>query len=159
MKEQRSAAQKIMHRWLLQPFWRLQRPLTLGAQGVIVDDQNRVLLVRHTYRPGWCFPGGGVERGETVMTALKRELHEECGVVVGGTPELFGVYSNHALFPNDHVTLFVVRQWHRTHVPAPNAEIAEQAFFSATLPPEACASSTVRRLAEIFNGAPRDELW
>jgi len=156
---QRTGAQKILNRWVFQPMWRLQRPLTLGAQGVVVGEDGRVLLVRHTYRPGWCFPGGGVEKNETVLTALKRELHEECGVVIDKTPDLFGVYSNHAMFPNDHVTLFVVRHWHRSHVPAPNNEIAAHDFFPVTPAPADCASATIRRLDEIFNGVPRSELW
>lgn len=156
---QRKAAQTILQRFVLQPYWRLQRPLTLGAQGVIVDEAGRVLLVKHTYRPGWCFPGGGVEKGETIQTALTRELHEECGVAIDGPPELFGIYSNHARFRNDHVALFVVRRWHRTHVPEPNSEIAAQDFFPVAPLPDDCAHGTAKRLAEIFNGAPRDEHW
>jgi 8-oxo-dGTP pyrophosphatase MutT (NUDIX family) len=156
---QRNAAQKLVFRRLLQPYWRMQRGLTMGAQGIVVRDDNAVLLVQHTYKPGWCFPGGGVEKGETVMTALTREAHEECGIVVGGLPELYGIYSNNANFPNDHVALFIVRSWTRSHVPEPNNEIMAQDFFPVDAPPADCAPATVRRLAEVFGGAPRDELW
>lgn len=156
---QRSTAQRLVLRRVLQPYWRLQRSLTLGAQGIIVDPNQRVLLVRHTYKPGWCFPGGGVEKGETVLTALGREMMEECGVVIDGPPELAGIYSNGRAFPNDHVALFIVRQWHQTHVPAPNSEIAAQAFFPANSVIEGCDPATARRLGEVFAGATRDEQW
>jgi ADP-ribose pyrophosphatase YjhB (NUDIX family) len=156
---QREGFQKFIYRRLMQPVWRFQRSLTLGAQGVVINPDGRVLLVRHTYKPGWCFPGGGVEKGETVLTALARELHEECGVVVDGPPELYAIYSNERNFPGDHVALFLVRHWHRSHVPEPNSEIAAQDFFGCQPSPEGSAPATARRLAEIFGGAARDELW
>lgn len=156
---QRRAVQNFVVRRLFQPVWRIQRSLTLGAQGIVMDADDRVLLVRHTYKPGWCFPGGGVEKRETVMTALTRELHEECGVVIAQTPELFGVYSNEHAFPGDHIVLFVVRNWHRTHVPAPNNEIEAQDFFAHTALPENCAVATGRRLAELFSSVERSQFW
>jgi len=144
---------------ILQRYWRLTRGLTLGAQGVIVGPEGRILLVRHTYQPGWRFPGGGVEKGETAATALARELEEEVGIAVAQEPLLFGIYSNAAVFPNDHVVLFIVRAWHQERVPAPNYEIAEQRFFAPDNVPPGTSPGTARRLAEIFSGAPRSAFW
>jgi ADP-ribose pyrophosphatase YjhB (NUDIX family) len=154
-----SLAQSFLLRGLLQPFWRLQRGVTLGAQGMVIDADNRVLLVKHSYRPGWCFPGGGVERGEPVITSLARELEEECGVVLEGTPELVGVYSNHRAFRNDHVVLYMVKTYSRPRIPAPNREIIAQDYFTAWPPPEGCAPATARRLKEVFEGATKDTYW
>lgn len=143
----------------LKPYWRLTRGLTLGAQGIVVDAGGRVFLVRHGYRPGWFFPGGGVERDETVEDALARELREEAGVVLEGQAELFGLFSNHEKFPGDHVALFIVRDWHQAETPAPNAEIAEARFFARDALPSDTNAGTLRRLGEVFDGAQRARSW
>ena len=144
---------------LLQRYWRLTRALTLGAQAVVLDGENRVLLVRHGYRPGWHFPGGGVEKHETVAQALVRELEEETGVVLKGPPELFGIYANTHSFPGDHIVLFVVRAWDRPRIPEPNREIAEQRFFAAGALPEDINHGARSRIAEVLGAAPRSDTW
>ena len=143
----------------LQRYWRLTRGLTLGAQGVVLTPDNRVLLVRHTYRPGWHFPGGGVEKGETAVEALTRELGEEAGVTLSGEPELFGLYANFRVFPGDHIALFVVRSWRREVVPPPNREIAEQRFFAPGELDEETSPPTRLRLDEVLAGRPRAATW
>lgn len=133
--------------------------VTLGVQGVIVDDASRVLLIRHGYRPGWHFPGGGVEPGERIENALAREMREETGVVVLGEPRLFGIYSNFDAYPGDHIVLFVIDRWRRGTIPPPNREIAEQAYFPLRRLPHDIAPSAARRLDEVFRTASPAPAW
>lgn len=70
------------------------------AVGVLFDEQGRVLLARrplHVHQGGlWEFPGGKIELGETVHTALQRELREELGVDVVSTQPLIRIRHDYA---------------------------------------------------------------
>jgi len=144
---------------LLRPYFRLTRGMTLGAQAVVIDPQERVLLVRHGYQPGWRFPGGGVEWRETLEQALARELLEETGVQIAERPRLHGVFGNFKTLPSDHVALFLVHAWQQPHVPPPNREIAAQGFFPRDALPEDAIAPVRQRLAEIFDGAQLSAHW
>jgi ADP-ribose pyrophosphatase YjhB (NUDIX family) len=137
----------------------LSRGLTLGAQGVVIGDDNRVLLVRHSYRPGWFFPGGGVEWGETIETALQRELDEEVGVSLTAPACLHGLFANFASFPGDHIAVFVVRDWRRREGYRKRGEIADAEMFGRANLPEQTDAGTRARLAEIFDGAAVRATW
>ena len=143
----------------MQRTWRWQRALTLGARGLVIDGDGRVLLVRHTYSSGWLLPGGGVEFGETIEQSVTRELEEEAGVAVTGPLELFGIYSNHAVFPGDHVVIYVAPHWRQARTTTPNSEIAEVGFFAPDALPESTTPGTRRRIAEMLGQHPRQTAW
>lgn len=67
------------------------RAETLAAGVLLFDDDDRVLLVDPTYKPGWEFPGGVVERGESPLRAGRREVAEELGLELTGGLELLVV--------------------------------------------------------------------
>lgn len=136
-----------------------QRPMTLGVRGLVLDSDDRVLLVRHTYVPGYYLPGGGVEGGETLLQALTRELQEEGGIHILSAPTLYNVYLNRRASPRDHVALYVVRHFQCEGVREPDHEIAEAAFFPLNdLPPDA-TPATRARLAEVLEGEPVSPYW
>jgi len=144
---------------VLFPYWRMTRGMTFGVQGVIVRGDDEVLLIRHGYRPGWHFPGGGVEWRETLLAALGREIEEETGVVVKGEPRLHGVFANFKAAPSDHIALYYIDRWQQPHVPKPTAEIQEQRFFPLGALPEDLVRGARRRIEEIFDGKALGQHW
>jgi ADP-ribose pyrophosphatase YjhB (NUDIX family) len=138
----------------------LRRPMTLGARAVVYDmEENAVLLVRHTYMPGWQLPGGGVEPGETMEEALRRELREEGNVELTGPPELRSIHFNRQASRRDHVALYLVREFQQTAEYEGNREIAEARFFPLDALPEGTTAATRRRIAEVFEGEGAAEEW
>ncbi|HSM19552.1 MAG TPA: NUDIX domain-containing protein [Hyphomicrobiales bacterium] len=146
-------------RRVYRPVMRLTRGQTLGANCALIDGEGRVLLVRHSYAPGWSFPGGGVECGETVLQALRRELAEEVGVELECEPRLHGVFANFELIPGDHVAFFVAEKWRQPAAPKRNLAIVEQRLFAPGEWPETATAATRLRLAELFEGAEISEKW
>ena len=68
-----------------------QRRFTVTAGAMIFDDQGRILLLEHVFRPegGWGIPGGFLSKGEQPEAALRRELREEIGIEVQDVEMLF----------------------------------------------------------------------
>ncbi|MFF4161000.1 NUDIX domain-containing protein [Streptomyces sp. NPDC001678] len=64
---------------------------TLAAGVLLFDEEDRVLLVDPTYKPGWEFPGGVVEQGEAPARAGMREVAEEIGIELSAVPRLLVV--------------------------------------------------------------------
>ena len=140
-------------------YWRLARGMTLGVRGVVLDDENRVFLVKHSYVAGWHLPGGGVEVGESFLDALSRELIEEGRIELTGEPTLHGLFFNSHVSRRDHVAVYVVRQFSQDRLPEPNHEIVACGFFAvAALPPET-TDGTRRRIAEVLENETPIPTW
>lgn len=59
-------------------------PFNVRVYGILMDDQNRVLISDERTQ-NVCFtkfPGGGLEYGEGLLDALKREFMEECNLPI-----------------------------------------------------------------------------
>lgn len=72
----------------------------VGCGGLVVDDNNKVLLMRRGQKSKnqigfWTQPGGAVDYGETVEDAIKREIKEELNIEVNLTRML--CYSDHIM--------------------------------------------------------------
>ena len=143
---------------LIRSWWRLARGMTLGVRGLVEDESGRVVLVKHTYLPGWHLPGGGVEAGESAAEAIRRELAEEAGVQLTESPRLFGVYANHHNFRGDHVLLFHARRWEVCATDADGEIEAVDWFFADDLPVDVTAA-TRRRLDEFAGRDAVGENW
>lgn len=67
---------------LARVYWFVFRPKTFGVKAII-NCEDYILLVRHSYNRGWTFPGGGINLGEKPQQAIARELKEELNIEVG----------------------------------------------------------------------------
>ncbi|MBV8701860.1 MAG: NUDIX domain-containing protein [Bradyrhizobium sp.] len=140
-------------------YWRFARGMTLGVRGVVLDADNRVFLVKHSYISGWHLPGGGVEVGETFLDALGRELIEEGRIEVVGEANLHGVFLNNHVSRRDHVAVFVIRQFRQDRLPEPNREIIACGFFAADGLPEGTTRGTRLRITEVLDGKAPLATW
>jgi 8-oxo-dGTP pyrophosphatase MutT (NUDIX family) len=136
----------------------LKRRMTLGTRTMLIEG-DRIYLIRHTYSPGWHFPGGGVEPGETIEIAAGREVSEESGYRVAGRLELFGIYHNTSVTNRDHVAFFICREFVEARQFTGNFEIAECGWFALDALPADTSEGTRRRLAEVFYGADKAAYW
>ena len=146
-------------RWMFHLYWRFARGMTLGVRAVVLDPDNRVFLVKHSYVSGWHLPGGGVETGETFGEALRRELMEEGRIALSAEPVLHGLFFNRHVSRRDHVAVYVVRDFSQDRLPEANREIVACGFFDVAALPAGTTGGTRLRIVEVLGGKARIATW
>lgn len=126
-------ALRIAHE-LRKYWWRYARPDVTGCRVLAFDEEDRILLIRHSYgRKSWMPPGGGLRRNENPLAAAVREFGEEVGCPL------------HAPFTVDVVEESLLGARNVVHIvagsvggtPVPDGrEVIAAAFFTASELPE-----------------------
>lgn len=129
---------------------------TIGARALVIND-DKVLLVKHSYTPGWYTIGGAVEKGETPVEAVQRELFEEVGVKCLTLPKLFSVYHNHREKRDDYVVFYLVDKFEKELVSS--TEILDAQWFELHALPHDISPATQRRIDEYIGVRKVDERW
>lgn len=143
---------------------RVRRPVTLGVRALVVTADSAVLLVRHRYLSGLYLPGGRVARQESTLDALRRELHEETGLVLDGSETLavHGVFFSELEGKRDHIVVYTVRiaaARLQTLVGTPSLEVAEVVVARLDALPADLSPATRRRLLAFAAGNGETGLW
>ena len=134
------------------------RPILMVGAGIfVIDEQERLLLMKRSDNGCWGFPGGSTEPGEVVEEAARRETFEEVNLTIEEM-SLFGVFSGPELYykyPNGdevyNVTImFLSRDWEGEI--KLNHEHTEWRWFSANEIPEN-VSPPIRPIMEQFKSA------
>jgi ADP-ribose pyrophosphatase YjhB (NUDIX family) len=142
---------KFLIRYLYQAsrmLWLVFKPVSMGVR-VLMIENGQVVLVKHVYEPYWYFPGGAVERDETLEAAARREAQEETGAILNDL-ELFGIYTNLERGKSDHIAVFLSRSFKMTC--EGDDEIENCGLFPLDLLPEEISPGSANRIQEYLNG-------
>ena len=117
--------------------WILSPKFTVGVVGLVRDEEGRILLLRHTYRPSspWGLPGGGLKSGEWLEECLQREVKEETGMEIK-VERLLSAAAHRDRRLVDIIFSCRPAEGQNLSGFQPNSEIAEARFFALDELPE-----------------------
>ena len=115
--------------------WLMHAKFVVGVCGVIFDDEDKVLLIKHKYRRKdsvWGLPSGHANRGEALEHILVREVFEETGYNIA-VNSLLKVESG----LNSRIELVYVGKFIGGNLKIDPIEVSEVSFFNVdSLPKE-----------------------
>jgi 8-oxo-dGTP pyrophosphatase MutT (NUDIX family) len=129
---------------------------TIGARILLIKD-NKILLVKHTYQNGWYTIGGAVERGESPLNAIHRELKEEVGVTLKNPPTLFSIYYSRFEKRDDYIVLYIGNDY--TQEDVNSNEILDKRWFDLDNLPVDVTPATKRRIDEYCFQKAASDIW
>lgn len=134
--------------------WFVVRPRTIGAQLIVINERDEVMLVRHSYdRAALRLPGGGAKRSETFAECASREVREELGISVDPEElELLGVYNGREGRQAACIAVFVAPAGSWSGTPGTSPEIDAVEFHSASSLPADASKATRARVVEAASG-------
>jgi len=102
------AALRVAYR-VLRVYWQVFRPRTEGVC-VLVWHEDRLLVLRHSYKSGVGIPAGAPDRGEAPIATALRELREEVGITLPAESlRLLGECHSRHEAKRDHLVAFETR--------------------------------------------------
>lgn len=116
----------------LRVWWFIARPHHHGAVVAIWLD-DRILMVRQSYRDRWGWPGGGINPGEGPVDAVLRELDEELDLSVPRESLIFrSVVVDRWEFRYDHAQIFELSLNAEPLLHPDGREVIEARFMTPT---------------------------
>lgn len=130
-----------------------RHPIT-GTSIIPILPDGRIVLIQRRDNGKWALPGGIVDWGEDIPTAVRRELAEETGLELVRIRRLVGVYSAPDRDPRLHSICIVVEaEVHgRMQVQDTLEVMGIQAFSPKSLPPGQLSHDHTQQLQDYFNG-------
>lgn len=130
---------------------------TVGVKALVLKE-NQVLLVKHTYIPGWHLIGGGVDLKESPIKGMIRELKEEADITAHEDMKLFGVYYNVYQKHDDYVIFYICTNFEEGPS-IDSQEIQAKKWFPLNDLPADIAPSSLRRIQEYLKQHPVSDQW
>src|ERR1041385_4940168 len=127
------------------------KPKGIGAAAFILNEEGKVLLVKHTYgRLNWELPGGGGEADESPAETAIREVREETGLTVVAR-HMTGYY--YAPENDSLHFVFACEREDKEALPVPHSvEISESRFWPPEALPRPISDWTIRRIQDALAG-------